>query len=611
MTEELQSRSSTPPFQLNIHEWIESQQSAHGVRHDDYAQYHGYCTRRLSRLSHHPDVKKHLVCSSKFASDKSAAKGRGRHAYCSRQNDTFANNEETGKVEVPHSSILWYLVVLAERSWAHANMLQKQKKQRQNVLRKLKKATLWAKKLEEIAKDCTDSLTQQECQAYASWMVANLALEKMDYQMASQEYANAMSKCHALSKQVPQLVEERRGGEAETQKAAKLLERQDLFVNRADTLLRPLFRYSQYELKQAGLPTMDEPQLDITAVSNNAKKSAEDIAIEFRGQDLVLDSKDLRVLLLKLQSMQQEKAASESEEEKVAESNEGSFLEILSVLDDALDVVQNVLSSFEQANSGPAVQAKRTQYLQWKGYLQYEKTRRVMNHTELLLKDITGHAERVHVYDALLQHSQSLLNLPRPQADGNFAAEEEEDEFSLQVQANVLRLRALKSYHMAWYYYEKPRKYDHAFALIQQSSKLMRRAQEEIAACDEDMPRSDEYLQELDDLPFHSTIATIQAAMYLQQTRSRGKSGAAIETDRPLLLRLNENDSGTVLAALTPIPIPCKLGFFDLAYTYAMDSTDCIDEVQKYLDIHTVEDNDDNEDSPSASSGGWLGWLSG
>mmetsp|Transcript_27559 Transcript_27559/g.67015 ORF Transcript_27559/g.67015 Transcript_27559/m.67015 type:complete len:610 (+) Transcript_27559:103-1932(+) len=609
MTEESQSRSATPNFQLNIHEWIESQQSAHGVRHDDYAQYHGYCTRRLSRLSHHPDVKKYLVCSSKFASDKSAAKGRGRHAYCSRQNDTFAIDEATGKVEVPHSSILWYLVVLAERSWAHANMLQKQKKKRQNVLRKLKKATLWAQRLEEISKDCTDDLTQQECQAYASWMVANLALEKMEYQTASQEYANAMSRCHALSKEVPQLAKE---GEKGTQTAAKLLERQDLFVNRADTLLRPLFRYCQYELKQAGLPTMDEPQLDTTAVSNNANKLAEDIAVEFRGQDLVLDSKDLRVLLLKLQSMQQEKAASESEEEKVAESDEASFLEILSVLDDALDVVQNVLSSFEQANSGPAVQAKRTQYLQWKGYLQYEKTRRVMNHTELLLKDITGHAERVHVYDALLQHAQSLLNLPRPQADGNLAAEEE-DEFSLQVQANVLRLRALKSYHMAWYYYEKPRKYEHAYTLIQQSKKLLKRAQEEIAACDEDMPRSDEYLQELDDLPVDSATAAIQAAMYLQQTRGRGKSGAAIQTDRPLLLRLNENDSGTVLAALTPMPIPCKLGFFDLAYGHAMDSTDCVDKIQKYLDIHTVVDHDDNEDSPSASSsgGGWLGWLSG
>jgi hypothetical protein len=182
MTEE--SKTETAPFHLDLHAWIESQQTAHGVRHDDYAQYHAYCTRRLSRLSHHPDAKKYLVCSSKFATDKTTHKGKGRHAFCSRQSDTFAKNEETGELEVPHSSILWYLVVLAERSWAHANLLQKKKKKRQTILRKLKKAQGWALKLVEMAKDHADDATYQECRAYASWMTANFALEKMDYQVS-------------------------------------------------------------------------------------------------------------------------------------------------------------------------------------------------------------------------------------------------------------------------------------------------------------------------------------------------------------------------------------------------------------------------------------------
>lgn len=181
MTEE--SATEKAPFHLDLHAWIESQQTAHGVRHDDFSQYHAYCTRRLSRLSHHPDAKKYLACSSKFAADKSAAKGKGRHAFCSRQADTFAKDKETGELAVPHSSILWYLVVLAERSWAHANMLQRQKNKRQNVLRKLKKAQGWALKLVEMAKDHTDELTYQECRAYASWMTANFALEKMEYQV--------------------------------------------------------------------------------------------------------------------------------------------------------------------------------------------------------------------------------------------------------------------------------------------------------------------------------------------------------------------------------------------------------------------------------------------
>jgi signal recognition particle subunit SRP68 len=182
MTEE--TKAPTDPFQLDLHAWIETQQTGHGVRHDDYAQYHAYCTRRLSRLSHHPDAKKYLVCSSKFAQDKSTAKGKGRHAFCSRQNDTFQKNPETNQWEVPHSSILWYLLVLSERSWAHACLLQKQKKKRQHVLRKLKKAQGWALQLVEMAKDHTDAVTFQECQAYASWMIANFALENLDYQVS-------------------------------------------------------------------------------------------------------------------------------------------------------------------------------------------------------------------------------------------------------------------------------------------------------------------------------------------------------------------------------------------------------------------------------------------
>jgi hypothetical protein len=402
-----------------------------------------------------------------------------------------------------------------------------------------------------------------------------------------------MSLCHQLSQQKK---------EQEGEDTAKLLERQDLFVNRADTVFRPLFRYCQYELKQAGQATMDEPRLNTS--SSEVPRDAEETSTVFRGHELVLESKDLRVLMLKLQSMQHD----EQQDEEEKRDNETSFLNALSVLDDALEVVQSALNTLEQANTGPAVQAKRKQHLLWKGYLQSEKTKRVMDHTQELLKDITGHAERVHIYDALLQHAQSLLNLPRPGHTN--AGEEEEDEFALQGQANVLRLRALKAYHMAWYYYEKPKKYEAALALIQQSKKLSKRAQEEIAACDEDMPHADDYVKELEELPIASALAAIHAAMYLQKKHGR-KTGAQIQTDRPLLLRLQEEDSGTVLAELTPMPIPCKPTFFDLAYGYAMDSAESVDKIQAYVDMHTVQPEEEEESNQTASGGGILGWLTG
>lgn len=361
---------------------------------------------------------------------------------------------------------------------------------------------------------------------------------------------------------------------------AKRLERQDLFMTRADTVLKPLFRYCQYELQQAGVPLVaQEPRLA------SATPVQEESTIQFRGQDLVLESKELRVLWLKWQSL--------------ASGNEGdetAFLNRLSVLDDALEVVQSQLQTLEQAQSGPAVQAKRQQYLLWKGYLQWLKTQRVMDHTANLLESITGHAERVHVYDALLQHAQSLLQLPRP--DQN-----EDDEFALQAQANILRLRAFKTYHMAWYYFQESRNFPAAWALMEHSALLSKRAMEEISACDEDMPHSKQYMEELETLPIPSLKAAIRAALYLQGSGATERR----TTKRPLLLRLSDHDGGSVLAGnLVAMPIPAKPVFYDLAMGLSLETSASLDTLQNYLDQHTISP----EPEPTPNKG-FLGWLTG
>lgn len=217
--------ADTPPtpFHLDLHKWIEVNQTAHGVRHDDYAQYRAYCTKKLHRLSHQRDTKHLLVHSPKFATVKPAG-GSGkpkRHAHCSRRGDTFAavnrakggtggddgetkadNDAALGASEdaeggatpalaVPHVNILWYLLVSAERSWAHANELQKSKGKRQTVLKKLKRAKDWAGQLLTMATSnqdgqpaVVDDNTLQEMEAYRDWMSANYAMEKMDYQVS-------------------------------------------------------------------------------------------------------------------------------------------------------------------------------------------------------------------------------------------------------------------------------------------------------------------------------------------------------------------------------------------------------------------------------------------
>jgi len=664
-------------FHLDIHAWVDAQQTSHGVRHDDYAQYHAYCTRRLSRLAHKPDdAKSYLVHSSKHASslpivDTSSSnnssgnntakqkpaknsKTGGRHAFCSRSHDTFALTQEViveGKNgedsttttttipnPVPHVNILWHLLVNAERSWAHANELQKLKTgnnnkstgRRQPVLKKLKRANKWSKILVEKAKTSANDETQRECEAYAAWMSANFALEKMDYETARKDYACAMSLCYELSGE--------KGSDEgiDSEAAVKRLERHDLFVTRADTILRPLFRYCQYELKQAGKHTMEEPRLLGGGNTKQPGNSSEDEdSIVFRDQELVLDNKDLRVLLLKLQSVEQEQKEEVEKEDGKSKTKETLFIASLSIIDDAIEVVHSLEQGLSKAasSSGPAIQAKLQQYALWKGYLQFGKTRKVMEHTEnLLLSQKTnttmGSGEKVHVYDAVLKHAKSLLNLPG--SDTSRADVEEDDEFILQVQANILRLRALKVYHMGWYYYTQLYKHGPALALLEHSSVLCKRAKEEIAACDEDMSRADEYLQQLEELPLTSAIGAVRAAMTLQQrqhTRKLQKAGAAgdgisstwqepVTTDRPLLLRLYEYDGGTSeapIADLRPMPLPCKPAFYDLAYGYALDQTGSMDVLEAFINEHTVapftEKEEEKEGSNNDSS--IFGWLTG
>ncbi|KAL3923691.1 MAG: hypothetical protein SGILL_001512 [Bacillariaceae sp.] len=654
-------------FHLDIHAWTEAQQTAHGVRHDDYGQYHGYCTRRLAKLSHQKDAKQYLVHSNKYAAPspvkmndeavkteasnkinsnnskqlkKSKKKSGGtRHAFCTRSHDTLAlitkaaTSEEDAhetvttedSVPVPHINILWYLLVSAERSWAHSNELQKSSTaKRQQYLKKMKRATEWAHLLMEKCKVYADSSTIKECEAYCAWMSANYAMEKTNYEEASQEYACAMTLCYQLSQEG---LEEDDTNQEDSLKAQQL-ERQDLFVTRADTVLRPLFRYCQYELKQAGLSTMDEPRL-ASSSARNASKDGGDDTVVFREQELVLDDKQLRVFLLKYQSLEQELNQQQQADDatKSKANDETQFFTALSVLDDALEVVRNLENGLSRiSSSGPAVQTKLEQYGLWKGYLLSTKTQKIMEHTERLLDEDggMGPAEKVHVYDALLQHAKSLLSLPRPGQQGVGAIEE--DEFALQAQANILRLRALKTYQMGWFYYRWLHKYAPALSLMEHSAVLSKRAEEEIAACDEDMAHANDYLKELGSLPLTSAVGAIRAAMALQKRqharrlKNAGADSSAllqepISTDRPLLLRLYELDGGTPdspIADLRPMPIPPKPVFYDLAYDYALDPSDAINAVDAFYREHTIAPLAEEEEKDAGASGsGIFGWFSG
>lgn len=80
--------SAAEKFSLPVHAVIDANQASHGMRHDDYKQYHAYCTRRLSRLRHAQSVRRDLVHSAAYVSGEK----KKRNAYCPREQKTNSEN---------------------------------------------------------------------------------------------------------------------------------------------------------------------------------------------------------------------------------------------------------------------------------------------------------------------------------------------------------------------------------------------------------------------------------------------------------------------------------------------------------------------------------------
>jgi signal recognition particle subunit SRP68 len=161
------------------------------MRHDDYKQYHSYCTRRLSRLRHAHPVRRDLVHSAAYVSGEK----KKRNAYCSREQ--VSNSENA----------LWVILVGAERAWAHSCELKALMKStsaagntvvlaaeheksrsspgkiRQHALRRLKRAKQLATQFRDLCEQVCDERTILEAKAYAGWMRGNWSLEVGDWKV--------------------------------------------------------------------------------------------------------------------------------------------------------------------------------------------------------------------------------------------------------------------------------------------------------------------------------------------------------------------------------------------------------------------------------------------
>ena len=592
---------------------LEQAQSNHGIPHQDYQQYHSYCTARLARLRRVEPVRNVLLHNPKYVdSSTTTVRGKGRHAYAARDVETFVNATEHGS----HENVVWDILVQAERAWAQAHALQQQRKssggisnssnsnntqQRTNhhhVQRRLNKASKLAAQAVQLFCNkssendiLVEEQTQQELRSYAAWCKGNAALEKRDHLQAFRSYQEA--------RQILRQLVQQQQSESDRERLALM----DIWTTRAESVLKPLVRYCQYEardeLKESDYVVLDDDAEDGAVIQKNGPSSS--IVLSFRGQDIAVDDyPELVVLYLKLEDLL--KAAPSTLE------NEKLFLQLLSDLDDALKWAQTEYCKYESLAAGPAVNAKRQELQNIMGYFQYQKLsiwrqqqeKRVT--IELAQKGGADDVGMLHLYDTLQQNAQAMADLPAAAVDN---ANVQDDPYWLEAQAHVVRFRAFRCYYLARLY-ESPHSGLHGtpqqvLALLKQATKLAKRAQEEVAACDDIMgeEEANEHLQSLDDLitKIKAMTCRLEAARYVQQK----SSGTSLRTDRPLWLRLEDSDAGTVLADDPPlfIPIPSKPTFFDIAWQHI--GGDDLSGVSTVLDEYLA-----NHPEPKTSGGGGL-----
>mmetsp|Transcript_26092 Transcript_26092/g.38598 ORF Transcript_26092/g.38598 Transcript_26092/m.38598 type:complete len:544 (-) Transcript_26092:104-1735(-) len=536
---------------IPVHATIDGMHGAHGLRHDDFKQYHMYCTRRVSRLRHHNMVRKDLVHSAAYVPGEKTK----RNAFCVR---------DVPDENVNHENFLLVVLVDAERAWAHSNELkallhehlpkshQRSKSTasnlRKHALRRLRRAKQLAVEFKDLCEKFSDEGTKQEACAYAAWMSGNLALEVNEWKVAYDEFHTAISLCLKLAQQENDL------------------EISDIFAFRANNVLKPLLKYCQYELKESGGHLSQI--LEDSVIDSDERESAASSLI-YRGQTVGIGNKDLKVLLLKAESL----------EVDLPEGEDAAFLSLLSVYDDAQAIVARDLENYREMKAGPSVNAKRVELENISGYIKQKKLELSMTRHEKMIGSCTKIADSAHLYDSLLQDARAMCDLPGP---------EEEDEFFLEANANVLRVRAFRVFYVSQLYASLG-KFGEAVVLIEQSKHLADQASEEIAACDE-MQKGDKYIDELERLSheIEALMLRFQIQAYL------GTSSLSSTGD--LFSRLNQFNPVQNVTELALIPLPAKPAFFDIAWNHA--NTFPRDDLQGYVD-----------QKKSKSNSGLLSWF--
>ena len=557
-----------------------------------------------------------------------------------------------------------------------ANQYKKKLSNHRHVQNRFNKAVYWSQLLYNTAQALLSTLSSsetqninenggtavmfvQECYAYMKWMEGNAAIEHKDYVSAYKSYSHSIQTLYHL----PQYHRT-----ADELSLSLLPQPTNIYHEKwkwhVENVLRPLVRYCQYEMKGMDmnhhvegeendiLQLIDQQQGSKVAASTSSSSTTK---ICFRNVDVTFDnqlfSQQITVSYLKLEPLLSSLVVSTNDSN---DDDESTRSRLMSDLDDLMSFVMKEykMKFHNQSSSVAAPQQQQLSFITFYSYLKYYKLSIWRRQQEKRIKETlnassssksndtgTSHhlnsilPDMIHLYTTLQQIVLSMNELiPTAMMSTAMTTSgtqfDEDDPYTLEAQAHIVRVRAFRCYYMAQYnemigisYSNdnmngeqqkrimsnnlrtfQQQQYVASRLLLQQSQLLTKRAIEETSACEDDATLLlssqliNTYVTELEQLNTHikAMFCRLDATYYLYQQQfgsstldtvnnvctakslSTMTPSFPLNPDRPLWMRYyEENDEDGKNGEATwadvpplPIPLPCKGVFFDLAVQY-------------------------------------------
>ena len=296
--EEPESATSSSVFSLKILPLTHQLHQKHGLRHNDYQRYRGYCSRRIARVR------------------KATKMVQGEKKRFNKKEVTIESLKEEKHLEIP--------LMTVERAWAYAMQLKfemnTEPRKRYHMINRMRKANKESEKLEAVVRsagDKCDARAKLEAQAYHLWITGTLHFELQDWMAAMK----ALTAARAIYEKMASALSE--------EDAAVYRQRMNEIV--------PSLRFCAYNSgdEAAKQDLLNIRGQDVEDLLNQAREeqavTLQDV--EWRGRKMAVRAEKVRVFLLREKEFSEELAGKEDDDQARVEAYE-------SLLMDCKDAIQ-------------------------------------------------------------------------------------------------------------------------------------------------------------------------------------------------------------------------------------------------------------------------------